>query len=178
MSAFILHVKEVHFTSDLQVPVTASRAFVDAQFLTTGGYPIRVLCHADSGAPLCVVPFSLWHDCNLRWQNLGAHLTVSGKLVPEALTWQGIPCDLGCTRVEMFDHDGNLFAGAYLVVGKFPQNPHSQPEIENMPILGLNFLTDNRLGGVLRRHTRQFGSKLPRLTACGDLPMRLNPDFP
>jgi hypothetical protein len=69
--------------------------------------------------------------------------------MPEALTWQGIPCDLAYTRVDLFDISANLAAGVFLAIGKFPRQPHPIPEIENMPILGLNFVTHNQIDALL-----------------------------
>jgi len=145
MSQFALYVKAIHYLSEYQVPVTATRVFADLQFATNTAAPIRLACVVDSGAPLSVIPFSLWHDRQLQWTSLGAQLSVQGRPVQDALTWQGIYCDLGCTRVELCDIAAGLLAGPYLVIGKFAHNPHPQPEIENLLILGVNFLTDNFL---------------------------------
>jgi hypothetical protein len=63
--------------------------------------------------------------------------------MPGALQWFGVSCVIGEIEADLADK--TVVAGPYLIVGKFPQAAHPNPLIENMPILGLNFLADNHL---------------------------------
>jgi hypothetical protein len=55
-----------------------------------------------------------------------------------ALTWQGVPCELGFTEVDL--------GGTRSLTAKFVAKPTPVAEI----ILGLNFLVDNDIELVLR----------------------------
>jgi hypothetical protein len=138
-----LEVRSTDLLSDLSVPVCAWRAYARARFLDAGGSEVAYSCTVDSGAPLSVVPYSLWHDRNLQWQHLGVQLTRNGKVVPNALDWLGVACHLGTTRMYLLHPGTGTKTGPFLVVGKFAQARQARTEYELTAILGLNFLTDN-----------------------------------
>jgi hypothetical protein len=96
-----------------------------------------------------VLPYSLWHDGHLHWTSLGRQLTRQGSRVPEPLEWQKAPCDLGETSVYLIDLKRGVRAGPYLTVAKFVCQRLSQPNLETIALLGINFLTDNLLRLVL-----------------------------
>ena len=119
------------------------------------GSVINRLFLVDTGAPLSVVPYSLWHGTGLAWTSLGSRVTDDGgQPLPGFLNWFGIPCEIGQAEGELFD--GQVSAGPFLIVAKFPQAPHRHPVIETTPILGLNFLSDNSPHLSLRRVRRDL----------------------
>jgi hypothetical protein len=138
-----LDVQRMDYLSDLGAPVTAWRAFTQVQFVTTSHAWVPGSCLVDSGAPFSIIPYSQWHDRDLDWKKLGSQLTRQGQVVAGALEWQGEPCDLGATRINLVDPQAGTVRGPFPVVGKFPRRPHPRPELEKLAILGLNFLTDN-----------------------------------
>jgi hypothetical protein len=138
-----LDVRLTDLVSDLSAPVCAWRTFVQARFRDVAGNDVAFSCAVDSGAPFSVIPYSLWHDRNLQWQALGSQLLRNGKVVPNALDWLGVSCQLGTTRVHLADPGRGTKAGPLLVVGKFAQARQARTEYEVTAILGLNFLTDN-----------------------------------
>jgi hypothetical protein len=155
-----LAIQEIHFLTDYQVPICACRARALSDFVAQDGSPVAYSCLVDSGAPLCVIPYSLWHDRNLDWTPLGTVLTQNGSVVPNALKWHGIDCYLGSTRVYLVNPTTRTQAGPYLVIGKFAQGRQSNVELEVTSLLGLNFLLDNRnnlaLSGVTGQLTGLF----------------------
>ena len=106
-------------------------------------------CIVDPGAPLSVLPFSLWHDCNLQWNSLGQQLTRQGSPVPEPLQWHNVACHLGETAVHLIDLQTGVQAGPFLVVAKFACYRNPDAHVETIALLGMNFLTDNLLRLVL-----------------------------
>lgn len=116
--------------------VRLDRSYVTVGFRTRTGALLRRRCIVDSGSPLSVVPYEIWRKRNLAWSSVSKTLTVAGQRA--ALTWQGVPCELGFTEVEL--------AGAQNLTAKFAMQPTPPAEV----ILGLNFLTDNEIELVLR----------------------------
>jgi hypothetical protein len=80
----------------------------------------------------------------LSWQLLGNQLLdLTGQPVPQTLTWQGIPCLLGETAIQLrdeFDQCSRLLR----LVAKLPVCPIPS-SFETVSLLGYNFLTDNSL---------------------------------
>jgi hypothetical protein len=97
-----------------------------------------------------VLPFSLWHDWNVPWNPLGQQLaTHQGRQTPEPLKWQDVDCSLGDTYVHLIDPQSLMKAGPFPVVAKFASQRSRQPHLELSAVLGMNFLTDDRLRLVL-----------------------------
>jgi hypothetical protein len=112
------------------------RSYVTVGFRTRSGVLLRRRCIVDSGSPLSVVPHDIWRKRNLAWSSVSKTLTVAGQTA--ALTWQGVPCELGFTEVEL--------AGVRNLTAKFAMQSTALAEV----ILGWNFLTDNEIELVLR----------------------------
>jgi hypothetical protein len=149
MPTILLDLRRIDYVSDQNVVVSAWRAYAEALFVTPAGVLVPFSCIVDPGAPFSVLPFSLWHDRNLKWTSLGQQLTRQGGLVPEPLEWQGAACTLGETAVHLLDLQTRVQAGPFLVVAKLPRQRLPQPSLETIALLGLNFLTDNFLRLVL-----------------------------
>ena len=145
MRDIFLDLRRVEYISDKYVTVSAWRAYVDVLFITPSGARVSFSCILDPGAPFSVLPFSLWHDCNLQWTPLGQQLTRRGNQVPKPLEWQKVPCYLGDTSVYLMDLKTGVQAGPYLTVAKFVGQRLPQPNLETIALLGINFLTDNLL---------------------------------
>lgn len=142
MPDIALDVRTIEFVTDLQVTVWARRAFVEARFDAQNGPPTAFDTFVDLGAPFGMVPYSLWHSRRLRWTPLGTQLIRAGKPVPGALSWQGVPCELGETDLYLIDLDSGIRTGPHRLVAKFPRR-RLPPAAENAAILGMNFLADN-----------------------------------
>jgi hypothetical protein len=149
MRDIFLDLRRIEYVSDKSVSVSAWRAYVDVLFVTPNGAQVSFSCILDRGAPFSVLPFSLWHDCNLQWNPLGQRLTRQGGAVQEPLEWQNVPCYLGDTSVYLLDVKTGMRAGPYLTVAKFVERRLPQAHLETIALLGINFLTDNLLRLVL-----------------------------
>ena len=88
MRDIFLDLRRIDYVSDRSVPVSAWRAYIDVLFVTPNSARCIFLLHPGPGAPFSVLPFSLWHDCNLQWTPLGQQLTRQGTQVQEPLEWQ------------------------------------------------------------------------------------------
>ena len=148
MSEIPLEVRALDFVTNQSVAVWARRAYVRARFLAQNGRLSRFDTFVDPGAPFGVIPYSLWHSRRLRWTPLGTQLLRAGKPVPGALSWQGVPCDLGATDLYLIDLDSGIRTGPHRLVAKFARRPVS-PAAENAAVLGMNFLADNDIRLVL-----------------------------
>jgi hypothetical protein len=144
-----LELRRINYLSDQNVAVSAWRAYAAALFITPTGAPVSFSCILDPGAPLSVLPFSLWHDRNLKWTPLGQQLIRQGAQAPERLEWQGVPCSLGDTSVHLIDLPTGVQTGPFLVVAKFVSQRLPHTPLEMIALLGMNFLTDNQLRLVL-----------------------------
>jgi hypothetical protein len=149
MPDILLDLRRIDYFSDQNVPVSAWRAQADVLFVTPVGAPVSFSCILDPGAPFSVIPFSLWHDRNLQWTRLGQQLTRLGSQTPEALDWQRVACFLGDTPVHLIDMQSRVQAGPLLVIAKFVRQRLPDLRLEGIALLGMNFLTDNRLRLVL-----------------------------
>jgi hypothetical protein len=144
MPVISLAVRYVDYVSDQGFPVRAQRAYAQTSFRTSGNLRVPCRCVVDSGAPFCVIPYSLWHGRKLNWSRLGKHLLRTGSNRLEKLEWQGIACALGETLVYLVDANARVEVGPFLVIGKFADRRHPRPDVEGVAVLGLNFLTDNK----------------------------------
>jgi hypothetical protein len=114
-----LDLRHIDYLSDQNVAASAWRAYAPALFITPTGAPVSYSCIVDPGAPFSVLPFSLWHDCNLQWHALGQQLFRQGSQVAEPLEWQGVACSLGDTSVQIVDLSTGMQAGPFFIVAKF-----------------------------------------------------------
>lgn len=140
-----VQVSSIDYVSDLNVSVQAQRVYARSHFVALSGLQVYFRSIVDTGAPLSVVPYSLWHGQNLRWNRLGGQVpTRAGQTVTEQLLWQNVPCLLGETTVFLLDLSAGLQTGPHRVVGKFVEQPVAG-EFETTAVLGLNFVRDNRI---------------------------------
>jgi hypothetical protein len=54
--------KAIDYHTDLGVVMRLSRPYIWIELVDGDGNPFHRLAMYDSGAPLCVVPYSLWHE--------------------------------------------------------------------------------------------------------------------
>jgi hypothetical protein len=97
-------------------------------------------CLVDTGAPVCVIPFSIHDTHDLLWQQ------VSDPALPRAATWFDVDCDLGRVRVWIPAPDGTVL-GPFFLIAKFPRGTPQTFRERRIPVpvlLGLNFLADTR----------------------------------
>jgi hypothetical protein len=141
--------KVTEFQTDLGVLARAWRSYVALEFRDRAGNDFLYHCIIDSGAPFCVVPFSLWHDQNIAWQLLGSHFIRGGQPDVSALTWQGVPCQFGETQVRLLDEQAGVRSAFLTLRGKFPVSAVALP-IEKELLLGNDFLLENWLSEAMR----------------------------
>jgi len=149
MPDIFLDLRRIEYRSDQNALVSAWRAYADALFIASSGATRSFSCIVDPGAPFSVLPFSLWHDCNLQWHSLGQQLTRQGSQVAEPLQWHNVPCYLGETTAYLIDLKTGVQAGPFLVVAKFACHRNPDAHLETISLFGMNFLTDNLLRLVL-----------------------------
>src|SRR5437870_6234220 len=119
MPDIFLDLRRSDYRSDQNALVSAWRAYADALFITPSGALISFSCIVDPGAPFRVLPFPLWHDCNLQWNSLGQQLTRQGSPLPEPLLErQSVACYLGETSVHRIDLQTGVQVGPFLMVAK------------------------------------------------------------
>jgi hypothetical protein len=123
------------FRTDRSETLRVYRPIIVARFPTVGGSSIVRRCVTDTGAPLSVVPYAVWHVRKLKWSSVSKSLR--GSAGSAALTWQGVPCELGEMQIDL--------AGPRVFVAKFALQPTPPCDV----ILGVNFLVDNDLGFTL-----------------------------
>jgi hypothetical protein len=119
--------------------VRAKRAFLLCEFT---GLPIVCDGFVDSAAPFSVVPCTF--SRHLPWNRVAKSLTKIGGAVSSALTWQGIPCDLGTIQFRWIHLATGLRSIPLVMLAKFPQRA-SAPALERAIVLGLSLFDDNDL---------------------------------
>jgi hypothetical protein len=151
MPDIFLDLRRIDYLSDQNVPVAAWRAYAEVLFTTATGALANFSCIVDSGAPFSVVPFSLWHGYDVKWNCIGKQLSPQGGgPVAGALKWQDVDCSLGVTHVHLSDpKTGTRTSSPFLVVAKFASQPSKYTQLETFAVLGMNFLADNNLRLVL-----------------------------
>jgi hypothetical protein len=149
MPDIFLDLRRVDYRSEQNIAVSAWRPCAEALFFTPSGGTVPFSCVVDTGAPFSVLPYSLWHDRSLSWTPRGRRLTRQGGQVPDPLKWQGEDCSLGDTSVSLIDRRTNAQTGPFLPVAKFVDLRLSDPRLEMIAVLGMNFLADNDLRLVL-----------------------------
>lgn len=143
-----LATRPIDYVSNVGYHLRGWRTQANVQFVTLGGARIPFWCILDTGAPVSILPYSLWSGRNLHWNNVGNQLLdSSGQAVPDALSWMGLPCDLGETSVYLVDVAAGLRTGPHLLVAKFVRQPFPthQGKLEKFALLGQNFLVDNHI---------------------------------
>src|SRR5580704_15042091 len=111
-----LEVRQDEYVTDLNVSIFACRSFARIRFIDqSGSLTSYTRCLVDSGAPLSVIPFTLWQALNLQWQHLGSQLTLQGRPVPKALDWLSVPCDLGVVSGYLVNAHTGVETGPYIV---------------------------------------------------------------
>ena len=114
------------------------------------GYPlcqfsgVPFLCDAffDSAAPFSLVPYSL--SKHVAWTPVASQLTKLGKLVTTALTWQGIPCELGVVGFRLVHVSTGVQSGMLRLLAKFPKRA-TVSALDHTVILGLSVVEENGL---------------------------------
>jgi hypothetical protein len=144
MTVIPIQEKTIEFRTDLGVVVRASRAYVHIELLDGKSVWSQRLAMIDTAAPWSVLPCWLWQDLNLSWQPLGSQLTREGKADVSALTWCGVPCQLGETRVVLVHPPTNVRSRPLRLLAKFALARVASP-IEKEALLGHSFVIDNSL---------------------------------
>lgn len=127
--------------------VRAKRAYMLCEFI---GPPIVCDGFIDSAAPFSVVPYTF--SRHLPWVRIGKNLTKVGGAVTNALTWQGIPCQLGTIQFRWIHLATGVRSAPLTMRAKFPQGP-SGPALERAIFLGLSLFDDNDSQLLLNRST-------------------------
>jgi hypothetical protein len=144
MAAFPFIEKAIEFRTDLGCVLRAARPYIAIEFIDGAGNVLQYLAMFDSGAPFSVLPNTLWQGQNLNWNLLGSQLVRGDSLDAAALTWQGLPCQLGETPVRLVDQSSDTRSGPLLLTAKFVLS-RIPSSLEKEAILGVNFLVDNSL---------------------------------
>jgi hypothetical protein len=133
--------------------IRAKRPFLLCEF---AGLPIVCDGFIDTAAPFSIVPYTF--SRHLPWNRVAKSLTKIGGAVSTALTWQGIPCDLGTIQFRWIHLASGLCSVPLVMLAKFPHRA-SAPALERAIVLGLSLFDDNALqlflegsAGVLSGH--------------------------
>jgi hypothetical protein len=146
MPDIFLDLRRIDYVSDQNTSVSAWRAYAETLFTTTTSARASFSCIVDTGAPFSVLPFSLWQSYNVQWSPLGQQLSCQGRPAHGVLKWQDVDCSLGATYVQLIDQQTGMKASRpFLVVAKFASQRSQHPHLELAAVLGMNFLTDNKL---------------------------------
>ena len=133
-----LELRQAPFVTENGASVPAPRLFVRADFLSPRGQRIRYRTIVDTGSPYSFIPHKL--ACQIRWSSLGRQLIIGGR--PTAVTWFGVPCEMGELEVELADPRSLVRTNPLRVVAKVASQP-AQGFLEEFAVLGLNFVLDN-----------------------------------
>jgi hypothetical protein len=135
-------------TSDYQTEqgrlVQAKRAFLLCEFT---GLPVVCDGFIDSAAPFSVVPYTF--SRHLTWSRVAKSLTKGGA-GSTALTWQGIPCELGTIQFRWIHLATGFRSAPLTMLAKFP-NRAATPSLERAIVLGLSLFEDNDLQLLMER---------------------------
>jgi hypothetical protein len=137
-------IRTVLFATELGVAVPAQRPYVAAQFLLRHQQRLRYPAFLDTGSPYSVIPYRLANQ--VPWKDLGGYLILSGQR--SAVEWNGIPCRMGELEVELVDTHAMLRTGHLRVLAKVARQP-APPHLDQAVLLGVSFLTDNRIQQAL-----------------------------
>jgi hypothetical protein len=128
------------FVTELGVAVPAQRPYLAAQFLGLHQQRFPYPAFLDTGSPYSVVPYRLANQ--VPWKDLGGYLILSGQR--RAVEWNGIPCRMGALEVELIDTHARVRTNPLRVLAKVASQP-APPHLEQAVLLGVSFLTDNRI---------------------------------
>jgi len=134
--------------------VRAKRAYLLCEFIAP---PIICDCFLDSAAPFSVVPYT--YSRHLQWTPIGKSLTKIGSPSSTALTWQGIPCDLGTIQFRLIHLPNGDRSAPLALLAKFPQSS-SMPALERAIVLGLSLFDDNDLELFVERSTGALSGRV------------------
>jgi len=140
MTRIAFAIRIVPFVTERGVAVPAQRAYLTAQFV--GRHQQRLPCPAflDTGSPYSVVPYRLANQ--VPWKDLGGYIILSGQR--RAVEWNGVPCRMGELEVELIDIRARVRTGPLRVLAKVASQP-APPHLDQAVLLGVSFLTDNRI---------------------------------
>jgi hypothetical protein len=120
--------------------LAAPRLSVAVEFERSEGGRLLRDCLIDTGAPVCVIPFSIHDAHDIVWEQ------VSDSARTPTATWFETPCDLGRVRVWLPAPDGTAL-GPFSLIAKFPRASPQIFQKQRTPVpvlLGLNFFADTR----------------------------------
>lgn len=140
MAQIPFSIRSLALVTDRGISVPARRPFVTAQFVAPLGQRVPYPAFLDTGSPYSVIPFRL--ASQVSWSDLGGYL-ISGAQ-KNAAEWSGIPCRMAELSVELVDTQARIRTRTLRVVAKLLTQPAPAP-LEQAVLLGMNFLTDNRL---------------------------------
>lgn len=133
-------IRTMTFVTERGIPLPAQRAYLAAQFLGRHQQRLPYPAFLDTGSPYSVVPYRL---ANLvPWNDLGGYLILSGQR--RAVEWNGIPCRMGALEVELIDTRAMVRTGPLRLLAKVASQP-APPHLDQAILLGVSFLTDNRI---------------------------------
>jgi len=117
--------------------LTARRLWLRIGFERSSGLPMLRRCLIDTGAPLSVIPLSIYTPHAFVWRQVN-----DPTIPPGQTSWNGVPADLGLISVWIPVEHGRV-AGPFDMLAKFPRRP-SAAELKGRdrpPVLvGLDFL--------------------------------------
>ncbi|HEV3447211.1 MAG TPA: hypothetical protein VG099_21405 [Gemmataceae bacterium] len=123
------------------------RGYVLCQF---PGVPFLCDAFFDSAAPFSIIPYTL--SKHLAWTPVAAQLTKVGKTAASALTWQGIPCELGAIVFRLIHLSTGLQSGMLRMLAKLPKRA-TISALEHTVILGLSVVEENPIRFVIDSST-------------------------
>lgn len=117
--------------------VTVRRLWLRIGFDRSTGLPMIRRCLIDTGAPVTVIPYSIYHTQGFVW-----HQVNDPAIAPGSTSWNGVPADLGFIQVWVSTAHGPP-CGPLDILAKFPRQP-TPAEFrgkDRPPVLvGLDFL--------------------------------------
>jgi hypothetical protein len=133
-------IRTVAFVTELGVAVPAQRPYLAVQFLGRQQQRLPYPAFLDTGSAYSVVPYRIANQ--VPWKDLGGYLILSGQR--RAVEWNGIPCRMGELEVVLIDTHAMVRTGPLRVLAKVASQP-APPHLEQAVLLGVSFLTDNRI---------------------------------
>jgi hypothetical protein len=133
-------IRTMVFVTELGVAVPAQRPYVAAQFMGRNNQRVPYPAFLDTGSPYGVVPYRL--ATQVSWRDLGGQIIRSGQ--SHAVEWNGIPCRLGELELELVDIPAMIRTRPLRVLAKIASRA-AMPHLEQAALLGLNFLSDNKI---------------------------------
>ena len=138
----------IRYESEQQIMIRGWRWRASVNLVDENGALVPHRCIVDTGAPLSVLPFSLWKGRRLQSTLLGTQWKSRGRIVTHDLLWQGVPCEFREATLFLVDSTTAVQTGPHRFVAKFALQPLS-PNLERVAVVGGNFLADNGIDLVL-----------------------------